>query len=79
MDKVRIRKGSIENCVSKGAYESLYKPNGWELIEDTVVEENINKELEEKGITNETQKETYIKAKTNKKKQKFNDNLFKGE
>ena len=79
MDRVKIKKGSIKTCVAKGAFEQLYKPQGWVLDEGQNQDGGINKELEDKGITKDSQALEYIKEKKARKKMNFNDNLFKGE
>lgn len=77
-DMVRIQKGSVVNVVPINAYNSIYKPKGWEIIEEQV-ENEIDKELKYKGIVNEKQQNAYVRAKQEKAKRHFDDGLFKGE
>ena len=77
MEMVRIRKGNVSTIVHIDAFNSLYKPKGWEIVE--TVENELDKELKDKGLINEKQQNAYILAKHERSKRHFNDGLFKGE
>ncbi len=74
---VKIRKGTIETLVPIEAYNHIYKPKGWAIVEAT--ENELDKELKEKGLVNEKQQNAYIRAKNEKNRRHFDDGLFKGE
>lgn len=74
---VKIRKGTIETLVPIEAYNSIYKPKGWVIVEEA--ENELDKELKNKGLVNEKQQNAYIKAKNEKNRRHFDDGLFKGE
>ena len=72
---VKIRKGEIYNVVEERQFESVYKANGWELVEE-------NKERKQdvplEILHTETEVQNYIKMRS-KTAKKFNDGLFKSE
>jgi len=72
---VKIRKATVETVVHIDAFNDLYKPKGWELVEK-VIDAGINAELASKGITDEGQQKQYITAKVNMARRKFSDNAF---
>lgn len=71
---VKIKKGEIYNVVDEAQFESIYKPNGWELAE---VEEN-KKDIPLELLHSETEVQNYIKMQS-KRVKKFNDGLLKSE
>ena len=72
---VKIKKGEIYNVVDEAQFESIYKPNGWELAEDIKEQkQDIPLEL----LHSETEVHNYIKMQS-KKVKKFNDGLLKSE
>lgn len=77
-EMVKIRKETIETLVHINAYNAVYKPKGWVIVEQGV-ENELDRELREKGLVNENQKEAYIRAKAEKARRHFDDGLFKGE
>jgi len=72
---VRIKKATVETVVHIDAFNDLYKPKGWELVE-TVIDTGINAELTSKGITDDGQQKQYITAKISNARRKFSDNAF---
>lgn len=77
-EMVKIRFGTVETIVHINAYNAIYKPKGWVIVENNI-ENEIDRELNEKGLVNENQKKAYIISKAEKAKRHFNDGLFKGE
>jgi len=76
--QVKIRNGKTETTVNIGAFYTMYKSKGWEIVEP-IDDASINTELEHKGITNENQQNAYIKAKNESARRKFSDHLFYSE
>lgn len=77
-EMVRIQKSTVTTLVHLEAFNNIYKPAGWEIVEESVVNE-LDHELASKGIIDEKQQNAYIRAKHERSKRKFNDGLFKGE
>lgn len=74
MASVKIIKGRIRNIVDEALFEKIYKPNGWQLDEDTIEDENpIPKPLQ-----TATQLKNYQKMK-NKSQKHFDDKLFRSD
>lgn len=64
---------SVENIVDEAQYEKIYKPKGWEIVEETKPSEEA-KTIEE--LKTEQKVKNYTQAK-NKKQVVFDDNLIK--
>lgn len=75
---VKIKNGNVITIVRIEAFNNIYKPKGWTIVEESVKSE-LDCELNEKGLVNEKQQNAYIHAKKEKSKRHFDDGLFKGE
>lgn len=77
-DNINIKKGGLKQTVSRQAYESMYKPYGWEIDETEIscdeIQETV-KSLEPKG---EYEVKNYLAMKKREPK-KFDDGLFRSE
>lgn len=53
---IRIRKNGKIMTVARSAYNEVYKPNGWAIV-DGVEEENVEKNIEEENVESENESE----------------------
>lgn len=70
---MNIKKGTIKNVVSQEQFEKIYKPNGWELDEETREPDEIQETVN--TLKSEAEAKNYIKMKK-RKEQHFTDALF---
>ena len=59
---IRIYKDNDNKLVTKGAFEQIYKPLGYNIILD-VVEGKVEEQIDEKVIDKPMENETVIKPK----------------